>query len=750
MRIKGVVSRIFCSKPSGFKILVLEVNISQQIPQKYINPEFPASVSAAGVMKEADIGYVVEIDGEWEHRDSGRFWPWQVKVTGCTVCVFETPQLLAEIIGGIEEIGLKKAQKMVSFYGLEIVQLLEEGSSCLQPWESKEGQMKRAGEKLKELRTNADLKAFLLPYGVSEQEALHIQETFGREALTKIKNNPYLPCRERLISFKICDKIGMDLGIPRTDSRRVEAVFSYVLKERAGGKGHCYLPVGQLLTECNAFLKENAGAPGSFTRTLIDENTESLAKEERIVVDQGRVYSVERYRNERAIAEILKRRLNIRSPYADVEDSVILQYIEGVQKEFGFEPEPLQEAAVLMAVKQQTSILTGGPGCGKTSTLKTIIGVLHKLDIRLKRKTTEVALAAPTGMAAKRLVNSTGQEAKTIHKLLEYHPDAPFQMHCEDNPIAAGYVILDETSMMDIDITAMLLKAVRDTTQVLFVGDTDQLPSIGPGEVLADLIASGLFQIIRLKRSFRHGSRRHILENAAKIIQGEISLDIRHSDFQFYEVPDLPEDKECRRLLWKLKRVFFEEYAAMGRNCEMVQVLSPMRVKTLVSADQMNAQLQNLINAQVGFVDELRCGTIRFRRNDRVMQISNNYEKTVFNGDMGVIVQASEKAGKLLVDFNGTLVEYKRAELEQLKHCYAITIHKSQGAEYPVVIIPITGYHSTMLMRNLLYTGVTRARQKLILIGDKNALAYAIQNTQGLKRNTALLEELTESRRNAA
>lgn len=233
MRIKGVVSRIFCSKPSGFKILVLEVNISQQIPQKYINPEFPASVSAAGVMKEADIGYVVEIDGEWEHRDSGRFWPWQVKVTGCTVCVFETPQLLAEIIGGIEEIGLKKAQKMVSFYGLEIVQLLEEGSSCLRPWESKEGQMKRAGEKLKELRTNADLKAFLLPYGVSEQEALHIQETFGREALTKIKNNPYLPCRERLISFKICDKIGMDLGIPRTDSRRVEAVFSYVLKERA-------------------------------------------------------------------------------------------------------------------------------------------------------------------------------------------------------------------------------------------------------------------------------------------------------------------------------------------------------------------------------------------------------------------------------------------------------------------------------------------------------------------------------------
>ena len=227
------------------------------------------------------------------------------------------------------------------------------------------------------------------------------------------------------------------------------------------------------------------------------------------------------------------------------------------------------------------------------------LGVLHKLDARLKRKATEVALAAPTGMAAKRLVNSTGQEAKTIHKLLEYHPDAPFQMHCEDNPIAADYVILDETSMIDIDITAMLLKAVMDTTQVLFVGDTDQLPSIGPGEVLADLIASGLFQIVRLKRSFRHGSRKHILENAAKIIQGNISLDTRHSDFQFYEVPDLPEDKECRRLLWKLKRVFFEEYAAMGRNCEMVQVLSPMRVKTLVSADQMNAQLQNMVNARL-------------------------------------------------------------------------------------------------------------------------------------------------------
>ena len=303
--------------------------------------------------------------------------------------------------------------------------------------------------------------------------------------------------------------------------------------------------------------------------------------------------------------------------------------------------------------------------------------------------------------------------------------------------------------MLDIDIAAMLLRAIPDKTQILLLGDTNQLPSIGPGEVLAHIINSEFFPIVELRKSFRHGSRRHIFENANRIINGDTKLDISHSDFQFFEVPDLPNDKDCCRLLEKLKKVFFEEYAASGRDAEKIQVLSPLRVKTSVSVDKLNPELQKMVNTALDAEDDIYYGSICFRRNDRVMQVSNNYDKNIFNGDMGVIKLVSAKSGKLLVDFDGTIVEYQQREFDQLKHCFAVTIHKSQGGEYPIVIIPITGYHSTMLMRNLLYTGVTRAKQKLILIGDKNALAYAIQNNQGTKRNSALLERLMAKRKAA-
>lgn len=461
------------------------------------------------------------------------------------------------------------------------------------------------------------------------------------------------------------------------------------------------------------------------------------------------MYAIERYKNECDVSDILERRRLVPSPYADVENSMILECVTEMQEELGFELDVLQKDAVVMAVKNQTSILTGGPGCGKTSTLRTVIGVLERLNRRLKRAPIQIALAAPTGMAAKRIVSTTGGEAKTIHKLLEYNPAVPFQMHCENNPIDADYVVLDETSMLDIDIAAMLLRAIPDKTQILLLGDTNQLPSIGPGEVLAHIINSEFFPIVELRKSFRHGSRRHIFENANRIINGDTKLDISHSDFQFFEVPDLPNDKDCCRLLEKLKKVFFEEYAASGRDAEKIQVLSPLRVKTSVSVDKLNPELQKMVNTALDAEDDIYYGSICFRRNDRVMQVSNNYDKNIFNGDMGVIKLVSAKSGKLLVDFDGTIVEYQQREFDQLKHCFAVTIHKSQGGEYPIVIIPITGYHSTMLMRNLLYTGVTRAKQKLILIGDKNALAYAIQNNQGTKRNSALLERLMAKRKAA-
>ena len=743
MKVKGTVSRVFCSKPSGFKIIVLEVDRSQKIPQEYVNPRFPSSISVAGPMKNAESGYVIELNGEWEKRDSdGDYWPWQLKVKGCAVCVFETPALLTEIIANLADVGPVKAKRLVDAYGTDIVRIFEQEPETLCPWDAYSGQMKTASVEFVRFKKNADLQAFLLKYELDVADTERIREALGLNALEIIKSDPYTLCIRKLASFKVCDRMGKDLNFSFLSRSRVEAVLQYALQERAGSKGHVFLTATQLLEESNAFLRDNAEILGSFTSSVMAEKVKELSSEGKIIVDGGRIYSVERYHSEQDTADILLRRLQMRSPYAEIDRDLLDECISEMQEELGFELDPLQKDAVSMAVRNQTSILTGGPGCGKTSTLKTVIGVLEKLSRRTGKPVPNIVLAAPTGMAAKRIVEATGKEAKTIHKLLEYNPAAPFQMRGEDNKIDADYVILDETSMVDIDIAALLLHAIRDNAQLLLLGDVNQLPSIGPGDVLNDMIRSGMFPTVELKRSFRHGTRRNIYLNAMRINEGNTDLDLTHSDFLFYEVPDSPDDKECKRLAVKLKRVYFEEYAACGRDAEKVQVLSPMKMKTTVSVDQINTELQRMVNASIDEDNEIRFGNVCFRKNDRVMQIANDYDKQVFNGDMGIIALVSAKEEKLLVNFDGTLVEYAKAEFGRLKHCFAVTIHKSQGQEYPVVILPVTGYHSTMLMRNLLYTGVTRGKQKVILVGDRNALMYAIQNVQGTKRNTALLERL--------
>ncbi len=748
MKIKGTVARIFCAKENGFKIAALDITI-QDIPGEYINPQYPNSISAVGPMKEAEIGYVVEVSGEWEKRDNGDFWPWQFKVKGCTVCMFETPELVAELVGSLAEIGHSKAKKMVDRYGIGLIPILEQEPDSLRPWEAYKGQMKKASAELRQIRLQADMKAFLQKYGIGDNTVEKIQEELGLEAVTAIKANPYVLCEKHLVSFNICDKIAKDMNFGFSNLSRVETVFTAALKDRAGSKGHTYLTATQLLEECNAFLKDNADIPGSFTRKTLAEYIDKLLPTGRIIIDSDRIYAKERFENECAVADILLRRMGKKSPYSSTDMTLIQECISEMQEELGFELDPLQKDAVIMAIKSQTSVLTGGPGCGKTSTLRTVIGVLEKLSCRLRTPMPEIALAAPTGMAAKRIVQSTGREAKTVHKLLEYNPTALFQLRSESNPIDAEFVILDETSMVDIDIAAMLLRAVKDGTQILLLGDSNQLPSIGPGEVLADIIRSGLFPTVELKKSFRHGTRKNILENANRIINGETNLDMRHSDFQFYEIPDSPTDKDCLRLCAKLRKVYYEEYAACGRDASKVQVLSPMKSKTSVSVEKINSVLQNTVNAAIDGENDVSYGSAVFRKNDRVMQVANNYEKNVFNGDMGVVKMVSAKIGKILVEYDGVEVEYTRSEFDQIKHCFAITIHKAQGGEHPTVIMPITGYHSAMLMRNLLYTGVTRAKQKLILIGDKNALIYAIQNVQGIKRNTALFERLSVEQRAA-
>lgn len=751
MKIKGTVGKVFHEKDNGFKIITVDLAREQTIPEEYRNPDFPMSLSAVGTMRDAQEGYVVELNGEWDHRENGRYWPWQFKVKNCTVCTFETPALLIKVIAGINGFGRTRAKRLVEAYGTKIVAILEKDPRRICSDKSiSAAEADALSVEFKRIHAAADLKAYLVKYGVSDSDIEKVQERYGSSALSVIRGNPYQLCNDRILPFRLSDKIAKDNKGTFDDPRRVEALMGFVLVERAGGKGHTYLTKSQLVDDINAFSKDNAEIAGSLNRRMTDEFVARFVGEKKLILEGDRVYSKQRYESEKTVADILRKRSALKSIFADVDQKVLEECIAEMEKEQGVTLDILQRQAVIMAITSQTSILTGGPGCGKTTTLKTVIGAVEKLVKRMKLRPRVISLAAPTGMAAKRMVESTDREARTIHKLLDYNPAFLLQVRCEDNPIDADFVILDETSMVDIDVAAMMLKAVKDETQMLFLGDINQLPSIGPGEVLSDMICSELFPVIELKRSFRHGSRKTILENANRIIAGDDKLDMKHSDFLFYEVPDRSADRECERLLATLKRVYFEEYAAIGRNAEKIQVLTPMKQKTLVSVDKVNPALQDMVNALVDGDDQLRVGSVCFRKNDRVMQISNNYDKNVYNGDMGIVVMVSSKTGKVLVDYGGTLVEYTRHEIDQLKHCFAITIHKSQGNEFPIVIIPITNFHSVLLMRNLLYTAVTRAKQKLILVGDKEAIGYAIRNVQGTKRNTGLLEKMTEDRKIAA
>lgn len=750
MKIKGRVSRIFHRMESGFKIVALEVVKGNPIPEKYRNPDYPMSVSVVGNLMNAEEDYIVEIIGEWEYRDNGRYWPWQFKVEKYTVCDFETPCILVDIIASINGFGRTRAKRLVETYGVGVVQMIENEPQTLCVWETKQGEMQALSVGLKKYRIAAELKAFLSKYDIEEIIVDAVYERYGLESVEMIRQNPYVLCENKLVPFAIADRIAKDLDFSADEPKRVDTALLYVLNDYAGNKGHTFLIINRLPEDCNAFLKESGEIKGSLSKRHIDAAVARCRSNGQIVTEGERVYSKKRYESEKTVADILRARIDVKSRYAAVPKEKIEACVAEIQEELEVELDPLQREAVEMALCNQTSILTGGAGCGKTTTVRFIIGVMEKLSKICRISGVEIALAAPTGMAAKRMKASTGKEAKTIHKLIEYNPALPALTLNEDNPLPYDFVIVDELSMVDIDTMAMLLRAVCSDTQLLLLGDVNQLPSIGPGEVLHDMINSGIFQVTALKRSFRHGARRTILDNANRVLEGSTELDFGHSDCVFYNVPDSSDDKNCNRLKKMLLKVYYEEYAACGRSADKVQVLSPMRVKTLVSVDQINPDLQDTVNALVDEKDEIRFGAHRFRKNDRVMQTSNNYDKNIFNGDKGVVKIVSGKTGRLLVDYDGIPVEYEKKEFDQLKHSFAITVHKSQGDQFPVVIIPITNYHSVLLNRNFLYTAMTRAKHKLIFVGDREALEYAIRNLQGLKRNTALCERLKKTEQKAA
>jgi len=567
---------------------------------------------------------------------------------------------------------------------------------------------------------------FLQGEGVSSTYAVKIYKEYGNKAIAVVKENPYrLALDISGIGFKTADKIAQNMGIDPGSPMRAEAGIIHVLSELVD-EGHVYYPYEK--------LKEKAGELLEVNESILDTALATLSDQRRVVIEQhpehDAVYLTPLHVAETNVATRLKTLINSPKQMLQID---IEKAIEWVHKTDRIDLAEMQKEALRKAVTCKVMVITGGPGTGKTTLVNSIIKILEK-------KGQEIVLASPTGRAAKRLSEVTGREAKTIHRLLEFSPSEGGFKRNEEYPLDADMVIIDEVSMVDILLMNHLLKAIQPTATLLLVGDIDQLPSVGPGNVLKDIINSGLVETIRLTDIFRQAQESLIVVNAHRINSGEyLQLDTlpgQQNNFYFIKRQEPEQALNTIKELCKRRLPSAFQFDPL----EDIQVMTPMHRGT-VGVANLNAELQNLLNPNQKSVSR---GGRLFRVNDKVMQTKNNYEKETFNGDIGRIISIDLEDQILKVRFEDRIVDYSWSDLDELVLAYAISIHKSQGSEYPAVVIPILPQHYIMLQRNLLYTAITRAKKLVVLVGSKRAVAIAIKNNKVQFRYTNLSTRLNE------
>ena len=754
MLLKGKISKILFNNGKGYMLFSIVIKDPSSIDEDKINPQYPRNITVFGNnIMGIEEGYVIEINGDWEYNDNGRYWPWQFKVSSFSIVEADTPETVIKFLSTLPGIGEKLANALFAEFGLDIYDVIESDE--------------RTGNRqltivrgISSVREDAIIKAYhdkkvfketlteLSKYNIGETKTKNIIAKHGDNALSLIRQNPYELANEKIITFTVADTMAVDYGIPHDSSFRIEAAVKNVLDVRAASLGHTFLDFDDVLRQTSMLLKSHSKIRGNDVDiNVISSCIANFSKEGNVVNEEGRIYLSFRYNNENFVAKKLASRSKLPSKFAEATEEQIEKCVEEAQKTLKVTLASGQKNAVITAIKNTTVVITGGPGTGKTTTLKVLMLTMDYLSDMLGKERLNKVLAAPTGMAAKRMKEATNMDASTIHRLLEFTPfaDGEIRAKNEEDPIEGDMLIIDESSMLDIDLFAMLMHAVQDKTELIFLGDIDQLPSVGPGDVLHDIIDSNVIAVARLTQTYRQGAQSPILANAKKINSGDTDLIFDKPDeFTFIEIPDSDADPECEAMQSMAMQVFYEQFILKGGDINKIQVLLPMRRSTKVSVDVINPELQNTVNATISKSREMVYGFTRFRKGDKVMQLTNNYEKWVFNGDVGVIVEVAPNSNKVMVNFGGEHKEYLKDELEQLRHSYATTIHKSQGSEYEVVIIVLTNKHKLMLQRNLLYTGLTRAKKKAIIIGDRDALNYAIGNVSNRSRNSMLKLKMQE------
>src|SRR6202048_2811407 len=627
--------------------------------------------------------------------------------------------------GMIRGIGPAYAKKLLRAFGEKVFDIIEATPDRLREVDGiGPVRAKRITDAWAEQKIVREIMVFLHSHGVGTARAVRIYKTYGPDAIQVMTENPYRLARDiRGIGFKTADAIAMKLGIAKTAMIRVRAGISYALTE-AMDEGHCGLPTDELVPLAEKLLE----VPMELVRAALDLETSEGTVVADSVGETRCLFLAGLHRAERIIAERLGQLANGKLPWAWIDPDKALPWVEG---RVGLALAESQVAAIKLALMSKTLVMTGGPGVGKTTIVKGILRILAAKGVQL-------LLCAPTGRAAKRMTEATGFEAKTIHRLLEADPKTGGFKRGDDNPLDCDLLVIDEASMVDVMLMQALMKAVPPTAALLIVGDIDQLPSVGPGQVLADVISSGAIPVVRLTEVFRQAAQSRIITTAHRINQGIIpDLSPPGNDSDFYFVQAEEPEIAVQRVVELVK---IRIPARFGFDpIRDIQVLCPMN-RGGVGARSLNIELQAALNP-AGEKKVERFGWT-FAPGDKVMQIQNDYDKEVYNGDIGYADEVDFDDGELVASFDGRAVSYAFGELDTLVPAYAATIHKSQGSEYPAVVIPVTTQHYAMLQRNLLYTGVSRGKRLVVLVGQKKAVAIAVRNISGRGRWSKLSEWL--------
>ena len=712
----GLVERVtFHNAESGFCVLRAKARGHRDL------------VTVVGHAAIISAGEWITASGEWinDHTHGQQFKARFLRTSAPTSIDGIEKYLGSGMIRGI---GPVYAKKLVRAFGDKVFDTIEAEPERLREVTGIGAvRAKRITDAWAEQKIVREIMVFLHSNGVGTARAVRIFKTYGADAIQVMTENPYRLARDiRGIGFKTADAIAMKLGIEKTAMMRVRAGISYALTE-AMDDGHCGLPKAELMPLAEKLLEVGADLIGAALDLELAEGTvigDTLG-------DTACIFLTGLYRAERAIGERLLALSRGRLPWGSIDADRALPWIE---QRVGLELAPSQKAAVRLALTSKLLVITGGPGVGKTTIVNAILRILVAKDVKL-------LLCAPTGRAAKRLKETTGQEAKTIHRLLEVDPKGGGFKRNADTPLDCDLLVVDETSMVDVMLMHALLKAVPEGAALLVVGDVDQLPSVGPGQILADMINSGSAPVVRLTEVFRQAAQSCIIVSAHRINQGTIpDLEKPEGDSDFYFVRAEEPETTVQRIVELVKTRIPQRFGFDP--IRDVQVLCPMN-RGGVGARSLNIELQKALNP-AGERKVERFGWT-FAPSDKVMQIENDYDKEVYNGDIGYIDDLDVEAAELTTSFDGRAVVYGFGELDTLVPAYAATIHKSQGSEYPAVVIPIMTQHYTMLQRNLLYTGVTRGKKLVVLVGQKKAVAIAVRSVSGRRRWSKLQEWLAGS-----